>query len=453
MRKKLLFFAAVLSIVWNSGAGQETLTETPRLSLKDVQEYAVKHSVETRNARLDVTMSGKKVWETTADGLPQINASVSYQNFTQLPTSLLPAQIFDPGAPPGSFVELNIGTQHNATLDVTVSQLVFRGSYIVGLQAAKIYRQLSRENLEKSEIQVKETVTATYFLILLAERTKEILEDNLENLERTLYETRELFKAGFAEDTDVDQLQLSITDLQNQLKSTITNIRISYKLLKYQMGFDSDEGIILTDTLEVILNQIDAEDLLSRHLDLENHIDFRMADTLEHAQVLTLRNERAAYLPSISAYFTHSRSAQRDDFNFFEKSDDRWFPSTVFGLNINVPIFSSGMRAARVAQAKFELKKARNSRAYVAEGLELALMQARSDFSNALEKTRSTEDNVGLAKKIFDKTSEKYRQGTATSLELTQTRNQYLTAESNYTAAVVELLNAKIQLDKALNQL
>lgn len=453
LREMLCFVLIVLGVAGCGLVGQEEAAGTPRFSLKEVQDYAVKHSVQTRNARLDVTMAKKKVWETAADGLPQIDASVSYQNYTQLPTSLLPAQIFDPTAPPGTFVELKFGTQHNAALDVTVSQLVFRGSYIVGLQAARIYRQLSRQNLEKSEIQIKETVTSTYYLILLAERTKEILEENIGNLQRTLYETKELYKAGFAQDTDVDQLQLSLTDLENQLKSAIIHIRISYKLLKYQMGFESEEGIILTDSLSDILNRIDAEALLSLHLELENHIDFRLASTQELGSLLTLRKERSAYLPSISAYFTHSRSAQRDDFNFFEKSDDRWFPSTVFGLSIKVPIFSSGLRAARVAQAKLELEKAKNTGAYVAEGLQLALMQARADFSNALEKTRSTEENVKLARRIYDKTLEKYRQGTATSLELTQTYNQYLTAESNCTAAVVELLNARIQLDKALNQL
>ncbi len=422
-------------------------------SLREAQDYAVKHSKQTKNARLDVKMARKKIWETAADGMPQINAGVAYQNYLRLPTTLLPAQIFDPNAPPGSFVELKFGTQHNAAIDVTATQLIFRGSYIVGLQASRVYRRFMEENLEKSEILVKESVSSTYYLILLAERTREILSTSLENLKRTLYETDELYKAGFAEETDVQQFQLSVNDLETQVKSLGTQIRISYKLLSYQMGMETVETIVLTDTLDDILDRIDAEDSVTRQLELERHIDFRMAKTQEQASLLTWKNEKAAYLPSVSMFFTHSLNAQREDFNFFKKSGEQWFASTVLGFNFNVPIWSSGMRKAKVAQAKLELEKARNTKNYVAEGLELGLMQARSDFLDALDKKDNNEGNVDLAKIIYEKTLVKFKEGTATSLELTQTYNQYLAAESNYTGSVVELLNAKIQLDKALNQL
>ena len=434
--------------------GQDVEEYQPvKFSLKEAQEFAVKHSMQTKNARLDVKIARKKIWETAADGLPQINGTIAYQNFLKLPTTLVPAQIFDPNAPPGSFIELKFGTQHSATVDLTATQLIFRGSYLVGLQASRVYRRFMEENLEKSEILVKELVSQTYYLILLTERTREILSTSLGNLKRTLYETGELYKAGFAEETDVQQLQLSVNDLETQVKTLGTQIRISYKLLRYQMGMDNNEVIVLTDSLDDILKRIDPKDLSVRQLELELHIDFRMAKTQEQGAMLTWKNERAAYLPSVSMFFTHSLTAQREEFNFFKNSGESWFKSTVLGLNLNVPIWSSGMRKAKVAQAKLELEKARNTKAYVAEGLELGLMQARSDFLDALDKKDNNEGNVQLAKIIYDKTLVKFREGTATSLELTQTYNQYLAAESNYTGSVVELLNAKIQLDKALNLL
>lgn len=434
--------------------GQESEDYQPvRFSLKEAQEFAVKHSMQTRNARLDVKIAKKKIWETAADGMPQINGTISYQNFLKLPTTLVPAQIFDPNAPPGSFIELKFGTQHTASIDLTASQLIFRGSFIVGLQASRVYRRFMEENLEKSAILVKEMVSQTYYLILLTERTREILSTSLENLKRTLYETGELYKAGFAEETDVQQLQLSVNDLEIQVNTLGTQIRIAYKLLRYQMGMENNETIVLTDTLDDILGRIDAPELATQQLQLDLHIDFRMAKTQEQAAKLTWKNEKAAYLPTLSLFFTHSISAQREEFNFLKKSGEPWFKSSVLGLNLNLPIWSSGMRKAKVAQAKLEMAKARNSKAYVAEGLELALMQARSDFLDALDKKDNNEGNVGLAKKIYDKTLIKFKEGTATSLELTQTYNQYLAAESNYTAAVVELLNAKLQLDKALNLL
>jgi outer membrane protein len=421
------------------------------LSLKEVQEYAVKHSTATQNARLDVAMAKKKIWETTATGLPQISASVSYMNNLQIPTTLIPAEFLDPDAEPGTFIGVKFGTQHNATLSVTLNQLIFSGSYIVGLQASKIYLRLSHEQLSKSEIDVKEAVTNTYYLILLAEDNKRTLESSLQNMKKTLAETKELYKAGFLADTDVDQIQLSVTEIENAVGSITRQVEITYRLLKYQMGFELEKEIRLSQTLEEILKEINSEELLTTEFKLFGHIDYQMVDTREKALTLLLRREKTEYLPTISAFLSHSRMAMRDSFNFFSK--EKWFPSTAVGLNINIPIFSSGMRGARVAQAKMDLQKAINLKQQVEDGLKLELMQARSAFTDGLEKTQSTKENVILAKKIYDKTLIKYNSGTASSLELIQIHNQYLTAESNYTRSVVDLLNAKTRLDKALNRL
>jgi len=421
------------------------------LSLKEAQAYAVEHSTATQNARLDVAMAKKKIWETTASGLPQISASVSYMNNLQIPTTLIPAEFLDPDAEPGTFIGVKFGTQHNATMSLTLNQLIFSGSYIVGLQAAKIYLRLSLEQLIKSEIDVKEAVTNTYYLILLAEDNKRTLEASLQNMKKTLEETKELYKAGFVADTDVDQIQLSVTEIANALGSITRQVEITYRLLKFQMGFELEKEIRLSQTLEDILKEINSEELLTGGFNLFNHIDYRMVDSREKSLTLLLRREKSDYLPTISAFISHNRMAMRDAFNFFSK--EIWFPSTAVGLNISIPIYSSGMRGARVAQAKLDLEKAINLKQQVEDGLKLELLQARSAFTDGLEKTKSTKDNVKLAKKIYDKTLIKYNSGTASSLELIQVHNQYLTAESNYTRAVVDLLNAKTRLDKALNRL
>lgn len=442
----LLFALAVVGIT-----AQDEKDSLRSFSLRQAQEYALKHSRDTRAARIDVDRARRKVWETTAIGLPQVDASISYQHYPAIPTTLLPAEIFDADAPPGTFAELKFGTAHNARLDVTASQLLFQGSYLVGLRASRVYLQLSKDQLERAEVDIKETVARTYFLILLSERSREILKTSLENLDKTLWETQELYAAGFAEDTDVDQLQLSVTDLKNQLESTDVQIRITYNLLKYQMGFDLNEVIVLADDLDTILSSIDAEELITLHLELNKHVDYRAVKTRAQAQELTLSQARSEYLPSISAYLTQSYNAQRDAFDFFQRG--KWFASTVIGLSIQVPIWSSGQRGARVQQARLELEKARLDVAHVARGLQMGLMQARADFTNAVNKRKSTRDNVALARRIFDKTRQKFQNGTATSLELTQAHNQYLEAESNFTGAVVDLLNAELALERALNRL
>jgi len=442
--------AALISPVLSMAAGEEG--DILQLSLKGAQDYAVKHNTATQNARLDVTGARKKIWETTASGLPQVRANVSYRNNLSIATTLIPAKFFDSEAGDDEFEPVKFGTQHNAVLELSVSQLIFSGSYLVGLQASRTYLQLSREQLYKSEIDVKEAAAGTYYLILLAERNKEILQANLENVKKTLYETRELHKAGFAEDTDADQLQLTVTELENGTRSIDRQIVVAYNLLKFQMGFDLKKEIRLTQTLEEILKEIDSKELLTEPLNLFNHIDYRMMDTQEKSMELLLRREKTEYLPTISAFFSYNRMAMRNSFNFFDK-DQQWFPSTVVGINIDIPVFFSGSRPAKIAQARINLQKARNQKKQVEDGLHLEMIQARSTFSDALDRKRSSEENVKLAKRIYDKTLEKYGKGMASSLELTQVHNQYLTAESDYTTAVVELLNAGIRLDKVLSRL
>jgi outer membrane protein len=430
-----------------------TENEVLRLSLKDVQDLAIKHSVVTKNARLDVKMAKKKIWETTTTGLPRISAKISYLNNLQLATTLIPAKFVDPDAAEGEFEELKFGTQHNATAEITVNQLVFSGSYIVALQASQTYLRLSQESLAKTEIEVKATVTDTYYLILLAEHTRNTLASNLENVKKILSETEELFKAGFLEDTDVDQLKLTFIEMDNAVKSMDRQITVTYNLLKYQMGFDLTRKVNLTENLDGILTSIDKAALLNDAFNMAGHIDFKMASTQVKSYQLLLKREISEYLPTISAFATHSQMAMRDQFNFFKKSDERWFPSTMVGLEFKIPIFNSGERAARIAQSKMELKKARNTKQQVKDGLQLGLLQTRTTFKDAYDTSNSTKKSVELAEKIYRKMQEKYKNGTASSLELTQSHNQYLTAESNYTRAVVELLKAKTNLDKALNRL
>lgn len=427
--------------------------EKKTFSLTEARDHALKNSIKTKNARIDVAIAKKKIRETTALGLPQVNAGLSYQDMVKLPTTLIPAQVFDPNAEEGTFLEMQFGTQHNVSADITASQLIFQGSYIVALQASKIFLRLSQESLLKSEIEVKETVTKTYYLVLLAENTKKTLQSSLENLKKILFETEELFKAGFVEDTDVDQVQLTVTDLQNSIKSINRQINVTRKLLKFQMGIDLEEEIELSDNLENILDKINSMDILTEEFNIKNHIDYRILDTREKSFSFLLKKEKSEYLPTFSAFATYQSNAMRNEFNFFKKTGNKWFPTTVIGINIALPVFNSGGRAAKVRQAKLELEKARNDKKNAAKGLKLDLLQARYDFSSALEKSENTEKNVNLAKKIYEKTLIKYRQGISSSLELTQTHNQYLQSQSKHTNAVVELLNSRVKLDKALNKL
>jgi outer membrane protein TolC len=450
--KKIILILAVWLLSWIVPLAAEEAGEALRFSLKQAQDYAVKFSTDTRNSRLDVAIAQKKIWETTASGLPQVNATLSYRDNLKIPTTLIPARFLDPDAAEGEFIGLKFGTQHNATLDVTATQLVFNGSYIVALQASKVYLQLAKNQQEKKEIDIRATVASTYHLVLLAEKNREILRSSLDNLRETWRETAAMHQAGFSEATAVDQLQLAVNDLENTLETTERQIETAYRLLKLQMGVDQDRPVMLSDTLASILAAMDDALPPPGDFDLRRHIDFRMLETQETSMALLLKREQAEYLPTATAYVSLSQSAMRDRFNFFRRGGE-WFPAAILGFNLSVPLFTSSARPARVAQARLELEKARNLKKQVADGLQLAMSQARSDFTAAREREKNTGQMVALAQRIFSDTRSKFIQGLATSMELTQAHNQYLNAESAHSQAVVQLLDARIRLDKALNQL
>jgi outer membrane protein TolC len=437
-------------MLWIAPLAAEDAGATLRFSLKEAQGYAVKFSTETRNSRIDVAMAKKKIWETTASGLPQLNATLSYRDNLKIPTTLIPAKFLDPDAAEGEFISLKFGTQHNASVDLTATQLVFNGSYIVAMKASKVFLQLSQNQQEKKEIDIRATVANTYHLILLAEKNRQILSSSLENLRQTWRETAAMHQAGFSEATAVDQLQLSVSDLENTLATTERQVETAYRLLKLQMGLDLDRPVGLSDTLASILADMDAALPPPEGFDLTRSIDFRTLETQERSMALLLKREKADYLPMVTAYLSLSRAAMRDKFNFFSK-DEQWFPATILGINLTLPVFTSGLRPARVAQARLELEKAHNLKKQVADNLELAMSQARSDFSAALEREKNTDQMVTLAQRIFNNTRSKFSQGLVTTMELTQAHNQYLNSESSHAQAVVQLLDARIRLDKALN--
>lgn len=437
---------------WSTPLGAEETGAALRFSLKEAQEYAVKFSTDTRNSRIDVAMAQKKIWETTASGLPQLNATLSYRDNLKIPTTLIPAKFLDPDATEGEFIGLKFGTQHNATFDVTATQLVFNGSYIVALRAAKVYLQLAKNQQEKKEIDIRETVANTYHLILLAEKNRQILLSSLDNLRQTWRETDAMHQVGFTEATAVDQLQLAVSDLENTLATTGRQIETAYRLLKLQMGLEQDRPVTLSDTLASILAGMAIELPPLQGFDFSRSIDFRVLDTQERSMALLLKREKAEYLPTVTAFLSLSQSAMRNRFDFFSKGE-QWFPASILGLNLSLPLFTSGLRPARVAQARLELEKAQNLKKQVADALKMAMGQARSDFSAALEREKNTAQMVILAQRIYDNTRSKFNQGLVTTMELTQSHNQYLSAESSHSQAVVQLLDARIRLDKALNQL
>lgn len=437
-------------------------------SLEQAQNYAVKNNLSVQNASRDVEIARQKIWETTAIGLPQINGSVQYQNFLDIPTTLLPDFIspsvygvllqeglISPAQMPtdlgSQFFPAKFGTQHNASAGLTLSQLIFSGQYIVGLQASKIFMQMSEQSLRKTEIDIRNSVSETYILALSLTETKAILDSSLIKFKKLLYETEAMYAQGFVEETNVDQLKLNVSNLENSVSALSRQIEMVLNLLKFQMGIDLGQSIILSDNLESVLTSVNLEYFMTAKLEVEKNNDYKIVSTSVELQRLNLKRERSMYLPSIAAYLSASEKAMRDEFNFFSGEED-WYPTTIVGINLDIPIWSSGSRHSKTQQAKLNVEKAQANLELVEQSLQLQFEQAKIKYLSALDKLRHEQQNVALASKILDKTMIKFKEGLASSMELTQAQMQHLTAQSNYFAAVLEVMSAKNQLEKLITE-
>ncbi len=420
-----------------------------QLSLEQAREYALEHSAAMRTAQADLDIARRQIWETTAIGLPQIDGTLGYQYYLDIPTSLIPAEFF--GGEPGEFEEIQFGTEHNLTATATVSQLIFYGQYIVGLRASRIFRELSAQNLKRSELEITNTITETYFLALVAGENLDIIRQNLRNMERTLYETEKMLEEGFTDPINVDQLKLTVSNMRNNISRLERQHKLTLNLLKFQIGMKVETRLELTDSLEELFDDLLLEASMAAEFEPQEHIDYRIMLSQETMSEMVLRREQTAYLPRLSASFTRQEMAMRDAFNFFD-SDRSWFPSTYFGLNLNIPIFSSGMRRSQVQQARLELEKSRIAREQTRQSLILQMQEATTDFETSLEQYQNEKENMQLARRILDRTSIMHKEGMASSLELTQANDQLLNTQANYLGAMFDLLNAKNNLKKALGR-
>jgi|TARA_B110000483_G_C18206172_1_gene547756 outer membrane protein len=443
-RRRLLLTALAAFLVSATIAKEGS---TSAFSLNDAKAYAIENSYMAKNAVRDVEIAKRKIKETAAIGLPQVNGTVDFQNFIEIPTSLVPSNAFNPAAPADEFTALQFGTDYNITAGLSVSQLIFDGSYIVALQATRTYLELSKNAKEKTEIEIASGITSTYGMVLIAEKNLTILEGNITNLDKMLSDTKALYENGFAEEQDVEQLRFSLGNLKNTQNATKKQIEVAYNLLKFQMGIPIEDEITLTDNLEILLGAAAFGEGLGQEVNVENHIDYKMSLTSLVNQELMLKNSKAGFLPSLSGFFNYQSSYLGNDLDFANNS---WYPTSLWGLSLKVPIFSSLMKHQQVQQSKLELEKTQNNLELTKYNLTVEAMNAQIEYTNNVNAMNLQKENVRLADKIAKNTEIKFVEGMASSLELTQAQTQQLSAQGGYISAMFNVINAKTKLEKAL---
>jgi len=443
----LLIFMAIapVSHLLSQDATLKDTTSILNLTLKDAQDYAMRNNKMVISAQLDVDASKDTYWEAISAGLPQINVSGSLNDNLRLMTTLLPGELM---GQPGTKIPVSFGTQFSTGATIQATTLIFNAPYIIGIETAKVAEKLNRHNLQRSELDTKETVSVTYFLILMSERSLEIVENNIANLRETLKATRAMLAAGMAEQTDVDQMESNVKMVENSRNQLERTIEVNYNLLRFQLGVPAGTKIVLKENLTSLTAQINVEALLSKEFDYTQNVSYILTDDQEKMSVLALKGKKAALLPSLAGFYTYGINGMGD-----KLSDLRWFKNSVIGLQLSVPIFSSGNRYSSIRKAQINVEKARTAKEMVSEQLLIQEKQLRYNLVNANMQYQTQKENVEISKRIYQSMENKFRHGMASSIELTQSNSLYLQAENNCISALFTLFQTKIALDKLLNNL
>lgn len=434
-------------LIYISGFSQETSIS---FSLKDAINYALENNRMAKNAAKDIDAAKQQKWETTATGLPQISTSIDYQNFLKQPVSLIPAEFF--GGNPGAFSEVIFGTKHNVTATATLTQKLFDGSFLVALQSAKVFLEISKNAKEKTDLEIRKAVVTAYSNVLLAEDRITVLQSNIKNLEKTLFEITKIYENGLVEEERVEQLQITLSSLKNNLNNVIRLKKLAYQMLNITIGLDINTPTVLTEILEDLTNKHIQLGLLETNESIEETIDYRIAQNDKITKELLLKLEKSKALPTLNTFINGGFSAFGNDFNFASR-DQKWFGSSLLGISLNIPIFSSLGRRAATQRAKINLEKAENHLTETQQKIALQIASAKSDYQFAMQDFENKKQNLNLAQRIEAKNQTKFLEGIASSFELRQAQTQLYNAQQELSQTMIDVINKKVALETILNDL
>ncbi len=425
------FLAAIAFMLYcPESPGRDTL----HLSLDNARDYALEHNINLINAGLAIDEADLSLRETIAGGLPQISAEADYSYYFESTATI--------GMGPQ---EMEITFDPTSNLVLSAGQMIFSGSYFVGVQMARLYQEVSEASHQRTEIEVLSQVIQAYYLVLVSLESKKIIASNLKNMEEVLEKTRAMVEAGVVEELDYDQLSVQAFMLEDALADAERQVELAVNMLRIQMGVDVDREIELTDNLGEILEMADFEGSLISPFRLEDNVDYQMMQLQANIAEKQVDMERAAYLPSATGFYTFTEKLIKPEFDIT--------PNHVLGVNVSIPIFSSGERRSRVSQARVNLKSVENEKKLLTDQLKIEERQLRFNLINAIRRYESHQANVRVAKRVYEDTYTRYEQGLASSINVTTTHNTYLEAENSYISSVLHLLEAHIELDKLLHDI
>lgn len=461
--KKILFIASFVCYI-NTFA-QNQPAEKSAFTLDEAKKYGVEHHYTAKNSQYESKFAEISVKKLTAVGLPQINAEGNFQNFINLPVSLVPANAFglpsyvtdffmglsqlsgvpfnQPAASNKEFSELKFGTKFNSNGGITVNQLIFDGSYIYGLKAAKAYADMSKQQEQKTAEDISCDVEKAYYMVLIAQENVKLLSSSKNTLQDLLTQISAYHDAGFIEEQDVDQLQLTLSGIENSLTNAQMQYELALDMLKFKMGYPLESNISLVESIETLTGNVN-ELLIKSDFNPQSNIDIKLMDSREQLLKLNKKVESSKIYPRLVGFFSHTENTYSNQF----KVPNKWYPTTLWGLKLQVPLYNGGSYFSTVKQTQLEIERIQEAKKYAEQGLILQYTATKNEFTTAVNESKQSKSSLELAQKIREKTKIKFKEGLSSSMDMSQSENQYLSAQGAYIGSLLKLLNAKANLKK-----
>jgi outer membrane protein TolC len=433
MKKTIVWLIACIFVSTVVNA-QETVidpgSKSLSLSLEQVKSYASEHNRMIQKSEIAYKQSEKTKWAAIANYMPSATASATYNN--SLGTKL---EIF------GQVITM----APSSTMTIQVAQPILNMSIIAGTQIAEVARQMSLNAIEQTELSIKQNVSTTYYSILVLEYSRDILKKNLENVKVLANATNMKVKVGIGQQTEADQMDITVANLENTIQSTNRNIEMAYNTLRLLIGAEAGDQIVLTSKLENLTDRTNTFDLLMKPFDVTNNIDMKTSLLNVELYDKQLKSAKYAILPTLTGIYQHNEILMKSGLDFTMKN--------TLVVSASLPLFASGKNYVNIKKAKLALESSKLDKEQAEDQLLIQEKQLRYNLKSAQESFELQKKNIEVSQRVFDNITKKYDQGLSSSIELITANNNLLTAQSNYVNSVMTLLSSQDALQKLLGTL
>ena len=417
-------------------------------SVLQAVDYAKQNSVQVKNAMLDILIQQQTNRDITSIALPQINGSGSVTDYLVVPTTLVPAQFF--GGNPGEFAPVKFGTKWSAGANLAVSQLIFDGQVFIALKARNGTIDLQKAILGITEETIKANIYKIYYQLVLSKTQIELLNANIERLQKLNHDVTVMYDNGFTEKVDIDKLTVQVANLQTEKLKALNMIRNGYAGLKLLMGMPVKDSLVLTDD-KLTDDQIKEGVLETSQYNYNDRKDYQVSIITNKLNGLNVRRYKLTQIPTFALVGSYGVQAQRNKFDFFGKGD--WYHTSYVGLQMRVPIFNGLSIRAKIKGAQLQLKKTENQTEALKNSIDKEVDDAKNNFATAIATMDFQKKNMALAEKVYNQTKKKYEIGTGSATEINTSQLDLKTAQTNYINALYDAIIAKVDFLRATGKL